>query len=778
MTDSKDLCDDFVVSSATGVLGGHSSVEYGEPGNFGSEGNARQANQLTHLYGARENARLAVASGSGRVRTIKIRATTFAKKVVSHLLGEQRCGVFILQDGLVKVGAIDIDAHGPHRRNDPVGDAARCVEILSDFEIECFVEHTKSAPGTRVIVFLDEPVPAPDVRKFLQYVRKKAGLPEKTEVFPKQDHEGDGFGNGLWLPYFAPDVEDGRTIIFHGGCALTLEEFLGAASEKGASPEQLKKALTRIEDSDEPVEESSGRSDSGGVFDRILGAVESSDGASRSSKGINVCCPFHDDENPSAVVFFAGGALFCHACGQTWRLREWVDTSVGRAFVGDDLADELMQLGAGKVETAKPKFEVESARDWPHLHDDARIGLLGDILECLEPHTEADPAALIFQLLTAFGNVVGRSPHFVVEGTQHYLNLFCVVVGATSKARKGTSYDRVIALFEEFDDWKNERVKSGLASGEGVVWAVRDEQVVEKRGREEFVEGVYDKRLLTYESEFASVLKVMAREGNTLSPTLRQCWDTGNLRTLTKNTPAVATGAHISLVGHITDLELRRQLRATEVANGFGNRVLWVLAKRSRKLPFGGQPSKDELDGVCVRLREAVEFGRKTSEMGMTEAAIDLNNRCTINFANRTFIGLFGAPRRGAKPVVAEIGRLAGTVRALGSTLIAKAIKYLENRWYELQVFLSNGAVPITSNEIERMLRAPVVARKISLGSRSKRGLLAASVGFSIAGTCQAPSLRRPIPDPELESASSPNPWRAGANGISSFACSTELLVG
>ena len=80
----------------------------------------------------------------------------------------------------------------------------------------------------------------------------------------------------------------------------------------------------------------------------------------------------------------------------------------------------------------------------------------------------------------------------------------------------------------------------------------------------------------------------MRREGNTLSTTLRDAWDTGTLRTLTKNSPAVATGAHISIIGHVTELVVRRYLGETEQGNGFGNRFLWVCARRSKKLPFGG----------------------------------------------------------------------------------------------------------------------------------------------------------------------------------------------
>ncbi len=83
----------------------------------------------------------------------------------------------------------------------------------------------------------------------------------------------------------------------------------------------------------------------------------------------------------------------------------------------------------------------QTPENWPHpLAEDAFYGLAGDIVRTIEPHTEADPAALMIQLLTTFGNVVGREAHFMVEATPHHPNLFAVVVGDTAKSRKGTSW--------------------------------------------------------------------------------------------------------------------------------------------------------------------------------------------------------------------------------------------------------------------------------------------------------------------------------------------------
>jgi hypothetical protein len=256
--------------------------------------------------------------------------------------------------------------------------------------------------------------------------------------------------------------------------------------------------------------------------------------------------------------------------------------------------------------------------------------LAGDIVRVIEPHTEAHPVALLLQLLTAFGNMIGRTAHFKVEGDLHYTNLFAVLVGRTSRARKGTSWSRVRRPLTAADlAWVDSHIQGGLSSGEGLIWEVRDAIVkrepVKERGRitghqeVEVDSGVADKRLLVYEAEFAVVLKSIERQGNILSAILRQAWETGALRTMVKNSPARASDAHISIIGHITVEELTRYLSTTEAASGFGNRFLWACVKRSKLLPEGGGPVAD--GQVRSRLCEAVEFAKIAGELRRDEEA-------------------------------------------------------------------------------------------------------------------------------------------------------------
>ncbi|HVB54050.1 MAG TPA: hypothetical protein VNF24_07655, partial [Candidatus Acidoferrales bacterium] len=70
-------------------------------------------------------------------------------------------------------------------------------------------------------------------------------------------------------------------------------------------------------------------------------------------------------------------------------------------------------------------------------------GLAGAVVETLAPHTEADPVAILAQLLVAAGITVGRGAHATVEATRHHPNEFVVLVGDSAKARKGSSWEHV-----------------------------------------------------------------------------------------------------------------------------------------------------------------------------------------------------------------------------------------------------------------------------------------------------------------------------------------------
>ena len=258
--------------------------------------------------------------------------------------------------------------------------------------------------------------------------------------------------------------------------------------------------------------------------------------------------------------------------------------------------------------------------DWPAPPRAAAFtGLAGEIVAAIEPHSESDPLGILAQLLVCFGSVIGRGAHYAVEATQHHANEFVLLIGPSAKARKGSSWDHVQRIFAEVDpDWAERRIVSGLSSGEGVIWSVRDPDT---RARAQDGQDGQDQRLLVLEAEFASVLKMVARDGNTLSPIVRCAWDGKPLQALTKNSPARATGAHISIVGHVTANELVRLLNATEAANGFLNRYLLFMVRRSKLLPEGGSIDQVRWEPLLCRLRAAIDAARRRGRLGFDEHA-------------------------------------------------------------------------------------------------------------------------------------------------------------
>jgi Protein of unknown function (DUF3987)/Bifunctional DNA primase/polymerase, N-terminal len=263
---------------------------------------------------------------------------------------------------------------------------------------------------------------------------------------------------------------------------------------------------------------------------------------------------------------------------------------------------------------------------WPELSAEALYELPGDIVRAIEPHSEADPAALLANVLCAFGNLVGRGAFARVGADEHHTKLFVGLVGETAKGRKGLSWSPVWELMHAVDPgWAENRVVSGLSSGEGLIYAVRDEVRGIKKDEEVVLDpGEPDKRLLVVEGELSNVLKVMGREGNTLSPTMRQAWDGDRLSTLTKNNPTKATGAHVSIIGHITKAELLRHLNETEAANGFANRFLWLMVRRSKELPFGGEWDSVDISSLVRRLDSAVRFAREPRVIRWGESATEV----------------------------------------------------------------------------------------------------------------------------------------------------------
>ncbi|WP_243366089.1 DUF3987 domain-containing protein [Fundidesulfovibrio soli] len=219
-----------------------------------------------------------------------------------------------------------------------------------------------------------------------------------------------------------------------------------------------------------------------------------------------------------------------------------------------------------------------------------------------------------------------------------------------------------------------------LSTGEGIVFNVRDEyrtwEEDKKTSPGEWKlkdPGVPDKRLIIMDEELAAGLRCSKREGNTLSPALRSFWDSGCVQPLTKSSPTRTTNAHVNIVAHITLEELERTLGEVELFNGFANRFLWVLARRSRLISRPSPMPAEELLKLQAVLLDRLKFAHSAGLMTLDDSAYELWDRVYPSLAMERG-GLFGAVVGRSE---AQVQRLA-MIYALLDREAVIGIKHLE----------------------------------------------------------------------------------------------------
>ncbi|MDP5183253.1 DUF3987 domain-containing protein [Blastococcus sp. BMG 814] len=245
------------------------------------------------------------------------------------------------------------------------------------------------------------------------------------------------------------------------------------------------------------------------------------------------------------------------------------------------------------------------------MGDAAYYGVAGLLVRRLAEQTEADPAAMLTQFLVGFGNMLGRGCYWPVGGSRNYTNEFLLIIGPTARGRKGTGWDMVehfLRLLEP--DYIRNNKRSGIVSGEALVWRMRDGEG-----------GVDDKRSLEMQSEFSGTLKLMGKDGNILSQIIRDLWDGKPVATESKTQPASCSEPHLSLIGHVTEAELARYTSATELANGFMNRFLFVASYMTKEMPFPGDVEDIDYEDLLSVAHEALRFGRQHRAFRFSERA-------------------------------------------------------------------------------------------------------------------------------------------------------------
>lgn len=612
---------------------------------------------------------------------------------------------------------IDIDRHGEQGDPDANHRAALAwYERAAGIGLTPLLEDSNGAGGYHLWLIFDAPVATARVYALGQWLTRDwqdLGLDRAPETFPKQRAiKADGFGNWLRLPG-RHHTRDHYSRIWNGERWLEGTEAIHVLlAIRGASPDVIP-AEARERPAARPAKPAIATNghDNGDVWTPVTGgsAVESYARAALErelSALVGAIAGVNRNDQLNASAFALGqlvgaGALDRREVEQALTavareiglgeheiaatIRSGIEAGIGqpRDLSGVGTKRRNGQAGSGSNGQPAPsangpsadgRIEATSADDvdlddvevldrWPTIEPTMFHGIAGEIVDLADPHTEGDRVAVLLQFLVGFANLIGRGPHFVVGATRHYLNLFMILVGMTGAGRKGSSWDVAEWILHALDpDWAEDRIQSGLVSGEGLIHHVRDAETAQRpakgkggndgRGEPEDVTldpGVTDKRLLVIESEFSRALKAMARESNTLSDVLRQAWESGNLRTLAKHKPSKATGAHVSIIGHSTEHDIRKYLTATDSANGFANRFLWICTRRSKELPDGGSLFSVSWSAIKAELSGRIQHARRVEEMDLDPAANELWHALYSDLS-ATRRGVFGLVTNRAAP--------------------------------------------------------------------------------------------------------------------------------
>lgn len=301
---------------------------------------------------------------------------------------------------------------------------------------------------------------------------------------------------------------------------------------------------------------------------------------------------------------------------------------------------EAQAIAAETAAAAVPQKLV--AAPWPEPpHPDAFHGVLGDIVAAVAPMTEADPVAILGSLLAFTGACMG-SGRAIYQGSTQTSNLFIALVGDSSTGRKGTAASIARDVMgAAYPDW-TKLIVAGLGSGEGLIGHLKRVEETEHRA-------------IVLESEFGRLLTVMAREGSTLSPVVRDAWDGVPMGRFLAREQSLVVRHHVAIAAHVTSIELRAKLTGTDAANGFGNRFLWLAVRRTKLVPFPQSP-QSLVAPYADSLFRAIDQAQTPNLLQWSPLAAERWEALYAESAGRVRYGLLGAMLARGE---AQIARLA-----------------------------------------------------------------------------------------------------------------------
>jgi len=317
------------------------------------------------------------------------------------------------------------------------------------------------------------------------------------------------------------------------------------------------------------------------------------------------------------------------------RLTAILDKDAGIDSAIESVATYAGDTGAtGQIDKQKLDDDfVDLHRNAPRPDPACLYGLVGDIARAGSADTEANPYAIAITALAYLGAAVGRGPYMAVGDDWHHSNLFMQHVGRSARGRKGTAKKLVLRLakaVKDIDEHLAPQIhRGGLSTREGLALLIHDGWT---EGKTE-VPAIDDKRLLVVESEFANILHQSGRNGNTLSPALRDTWDGVSIKPATKTSRVWASNHHIAMIADVTPSELLDLMHSRELSNGFANRFIFIWAEGEKINPFPKPTPQPVIDELAQRVAGVLRFAGADRHIDRDVLRIELSHEAATLYA-------------------------------------------------------------------------------------------------------------------------------------------------